>query len=120
MRFRISLTAGLLIMAAFVLACNSTEQTASNTRPTTPPTRPVASPGTTGQIPTVHADGVRRITTGELQELLAKNEAVVIDVRNDPSYAAGHIRGAKLIPYQDVVKRAAELPKDKLIVTYCS
>ena len=59
-------------------------------------------------------------TTVELRDLLAKNEAVVIDVRNEPSWAAGHIRGAKLIPFADVVKHANELPKDKLIVTYCS
>ena len=52
--------------------------------------------------------------------MLAKNEAVVIDVRSEDSYNAAHIKGAKLIPEVEVVKRSDELPKDKLIVTYCS
>lgn len=52
--------------------------------------------------------------------MLAKNEAVVIDVRNQASYDAGHIRGSKLIPEAEVVNHIDELPKDKLIVTYCS
>ena len=65
-------------------------------------------------------DGVRRITPAELSALLGKNQAVVIDVRNEASYNAGHIRGAKLIPEADIPNRVKELPKDKLIVTYCS
>lgn len=119
MRLRLSLIAILAITTALVLACNSAEKPAANTSTTV---RPAAapSPSLSGEIPTVTADGVRRVTTVELRELLAKNEAVVIDVRNEPSFAAGHIRGAKLIPFADVVKHANELPKDKLIVTYCS
>jgi rhodanese-related sulfurtransferase len=52
--------------------------------------------------------------------MLAKKEAVVIDVRNEASYEAGHIRGAKLIPHDEILNRLNELPKGKLIVTYCS
>jgi predicted sulfurtransferase len=66
------------------------------------------------------ADGIRRITVPELQELLANNEAVVIDVRNEDSYNAGHIKGARLIPVSDTLNQLNQLPKDKLIVTYCS
>ena len=42
-------------------------------------------------------DGVRRVTVNELRDLMARNEAFVIDVRNQASYDAGHIRGSKLI-----------------------
>jgi len=108
---------GLVAAAALALACNSNEKTASNV-PTA--SKPAASPAISGEIPTVNADGIRRVTTVELRDLLARHEAVVVDVRNEASYAAGHIRGAKLIPVSDILKHVNELPKDKLIVTYCS
>lgn len=66
------------------------------------------------------SDGVRRITPAELQAALARGEAVVVDVRNQDMYDRGHTQGARLIPYSDIGARAGELPRDKLIVTYCS
>jgi 3-mercaptopyruvate sulfurtransferase SseA len=65
-------------------------------------------------------DGVKRVTTAELEELMKQGKVVVVDVRNQQMYDAGHIRGAKLIPLGEVGSRAKELPKDKQIVTYCS
>jgi rhodanese-related sulfurtransferase len=41
-------------------------------------------------------------------------------VRNEASYNAGHVRGAKLIPVGEIANHLNELPKDKLIITYCS
>ena len=107
------ITGGLL-----VAGCNSPQRPVGGNAPVakSPTTSAPAAP----EIPTVHADGVRRVTTVELHDLLAKNQAVVIDVRNDASYKQGHIRGAKLIPVESVLQKADELPKDKLIVTYCS
>jgi len=61
-------------------------------------------------------DGAPRITTAELKEFACEDQAVVIDVRNEASYNAGHIRGAKLIRKQ-TFPSFSELPKDKLIVT---
>jgi 3-mercaptopyruvate sulfurtransferase SseA len=97
---------GLLVLTA----CNSAEQRASRSSPLA-----AASPAT--RTP---ADGVRRVAVAELKDLLARNEAVVIDVRNEEAYKVAHIKGAKLIPEAEVAKRSNELPKDKLIVTYCS
>ena len=65
-------------------------------------------------------DGIRRITPAELQAALARGEAVVVDVRNQEMYDRGHIQGTRLIPYSDIGGRAGELPRDKMIVTYCS
>lgn len=65
-------------------------------------------------------DGVRRITTAELEDLMNQGKVVVIDVRNQAAYDIAHIRGAKLIPVQQVGERAKELPRDKMIVTYCA
>jgi hydroxyacylglutathione hydrolase len=66
------------------------------------------------------ADGARRVTVAELKDLLTKDEAIVVDVRNQTSYDAGHIRGARLIPEAEVVNHVDEFPRNKLIVTYCS
>jgi rhodanese-related sulfurtransferase len=67
-----------------------------------------------------HADGVRRVTTTELNEMMKKNEVFVVDVRNEASFNAGHIPGAKLMPHSEILNHVDELPKNKLIVTYCS
>lgn len=96
---------GLLVLTA----CNSAEQLSKSS--------PLAGASPATKTP---ADGVRRVTVNELKDLLAENEAVVIDVRNEDSYKTAHIKGAKLIPEAEVAKRSDELPKDKLIVTYCA
>lgn len=70
--------------------------------------------------PTTYPDGARRVTIAEMEALVKENKAVVIDVRSQDAYAAGHIPGAKVIPAFDILNRINELPKDKLIITYCS
>jgi len=92
-------------------ACNSAEWRNAKTLPVSPSGAPA---------PPVTADGARRVTVTELKDLLAKDEAIVLDVRNQTSYDAGHIRGARLIPESEVVNHADEFPHNKLIVTYCS
>ena len=70
--------------------------------------------------PPAAGDGARRITPDELREALKKGKAILIDVRGAESYKAGHIKGARLIPANEIGSRLNELPKDKLIATYCS
>jgi 3-mercaptopyruvate sulfurtransferase SseA len=72
------------------------------------------------QQPAVPADGVRRVTVDELRAALEKGTVVVVDVRSAEQYKAGHIKGAIWIPGNEIVGRVKELPKNKLIVTYCS
>jgi len=101
----------LIAVAAVVFAaCNAIDHTASSQ------SKPSPSPGSD----TVYADGARRITADEMVAMVKNNEAVVIDVRNQASYDLGHIPGAKLIPAGEILNHLDELPKDKLIVTYCS
>lgn len=71
-------------------------------------------------LPAASGDGVRRVTPDEVRDLLQKGKAVLVDVRAEASYKAGHVKGALLIPLGDIEARARELPKDKMIVTYCS
>lgn len=46
---------------------------------------------------------------------------LILDVRQQSEYDAGHIEGAKLIPDNEIAKRAEkELPdKDQMILVYC-
>ena len=69
---------------------------------------------------TPYPDGARRITIDEMESLVKEGKAVVIDVRSQDAYDAGHIPGAKLIPAAEILNHLNELPKDKLIITYCS
>jgi thiol-disulfide isomerase/thioredoxin len=68
----------------------------------------------------VHADGVRRMTPEELHAAVGRGEAVVLDVRPEAQYKAGHIQGTIWIPDNEITTRFNELPRGKLIVTYCS
>lgn len=65
-------------------------------------------------------NSARRITVEELHKLWQKDEVLIVDTRNEPSFKQGHIRGAILIPTGEFASRADELPKSKMIVTYCA
>lgn len=67
-----------------------------------------------------NSDGAARIKPEEVRELLKKDKAVLVDVRPEASYKAGHIKGALNIPYSEMRERARELPRNKMITTYCS
>ena len=69
---------------------------------------------------TTYADGARRITTGELETLMKEGKVYLIDVRLEDAYNMGHIPGSHLIPAGDILKHVDKLPRDKMIVTYCS
>ena len=114
MRLMISFFALSLLGAVAQSGCNSAEQKNKNVGPIV-----ASSPGTTAPAP-VASDGARRVTVAEAKEMLDKNEAVIIDVRNQASYDTAHIRGAKLIPEAEILNHIDELPKNKLIITYCS
>jgi rhodanese-related sulfurtransferase len=47
-------------------------------------------------------------------------DVLILDVRNQDEANAGMIKGAKLIPDEDLLDRMGEVPKDKRIVTHCS
>lgn len=98
----------VLVTTAGLISCNAIDQVAKNQNKTQ------LGPETT------YADGARRVTIEELETLVKNNEAVVIDVRNQAAFDAGHIPGSKLIPAGEIVNHISELPRDKIIVTYCS
>lgn len=64
--------------------------------------------------------GLSQIGTAEATRLI-NDDALVLDVREDKEWAAGHIPNAKHIPLGQLAKRVAELEKykDKPIVVSC-
>ncbi|HEX5835986.1 MAG TPA: rhodanese-like domain-containing protein [Pyrinomonadaceae bacterium] len=99
-----------LALAGLLAACSSIHSKSTAQQA-------VSNPNVTA---TPYPDGARRITIDELEAMMKDGKAFVVDVRNQDSYDAGHIPGAKLIPSGEILNHLDELPKDKLIVTYCS
>lgn len=64
-------------------------------------------------------DGARPIEFAEFDELTRTEGVVLVDVRPESEFAAGHVDGAVNIPTADLADRMAELPKDARIVAYC-
>lgn len=64
-------------------------------------------------------DDVEAIGRKELVERLKRGDAVLIDVRPEEEYAAGHIDGARSIPLSELDRRIKELPKGREVVAYC-
>ena len=50
----------------------------------------------------------------------AKPDVIILDVRNKDEANNGMIKGAVLIPEDELAARIAELPKDKRIIVHCS
>lgn len=50
---------------------------------------------------------------------MEEGKAILLDVRPEVEYEAGHIQGALSIPLMELPSRMNNLPKDKHIVTYC-
>jgi rhodanese-related sulfurtransferase/DNA-binding transcriptional ArsR family regulator len=64
-------------------------------------------------------DGVEQIAADELAARLAKGDVVVLDVRPEAEYRAGHIPGALPAPLVSLALVAAKLPRRREIVAYC-
>jgi predicted sulfurtransferase len=76
--------------------------------------------GAAAQEGNAQGDGVRRVTPAEVRAALEKGEAVIVDVRGSGAYEAGHIKGARSMPTDQLLSRIGELPRDKMVITYCS
>jgi rhodanese-related sulfurtransferase/DNA-binding transcriptional ArsR family regulator len=65
------------------------------------------------------SDGEAELPRADLQHMLRKGEAVLIDVRPGIEFEHGHVRGALSIPIEELPSRVDELPRDRRIVAYC-
>jgi rhodanese-related sulfurtransferase len=61
------------------------------------------------------------VTPKEASVLIAEKKAVIVDVREEDEWNAGHIAGAVHIPLKQLEARSSELQqyKDKTIITQC-
>ncbi|MBT9775871.1 rhodanese-like domain-containing protein [Clostridium sp. MCC353] len=61
------------------------------------------------------------ITLDELEYYLDQGrDMTVVDLRNRASYQMGHIKGAVNIPFNEIDYNLDRLPRDKMLVLYCS
>ena len=119
MRYVLISSLVLLMALGLMVACNSNEHLIAQSPKPTPKTGQPPSQQTP-QVATNPSDAARRITADELHKLWEKNEVLVVDTRNEPSYKQSHIKGAVLIPANEFANRSSELPRNKMIVAYCT
>jgi rhodanese-related sulfurtransferase len=64
--------------------------------------------------------GLETISRAELAERLRADAVVVLDVRPEQEFRAGHVAGARPVPPAELERRLAELPEAGVeIVAYC-
>ena len=64
-------------------------------------------------------DEVETIDREALLERSARGDVVLVDMRPQVEYEAGHIDGARSIPLEELARLLTELPPDTEVVAYC-
>jgi rhodanese-related sulfurtransferase/DNA-binding transcriptional ArsR family regulator len=64
-------------------------------------------------------DDIETIDRGELAARLKRGEVIVLDVRPEAEYAAGHVAGARSVTVGELKRHLRALPKDVEVVAYC-
>jgi rhodanese-related sulfurtransferase len=64
-------------------------------------------------------ESIEELSAPELHERLMRGDVVLLDVRPEREYAAGHIAGARSAPLLALPALVADLPRRKEIVAYC-
>jgi rhodanese-related sulfurtransferase len=63
--------------------------------------------------------GIEQVSAEELERRLAADQVVLLDVRPEPEYRAGHIAGARSTPIEELPLLVTDLPRRREIVAYC-
>lgn len=63
--------------------------------------------------------GFEPVTREELRTRLRTGDVVVLDVRPEAEFRAGHIPGARSVPITELKRRLRSLAKDDTVVAYC-
>jgi rhodanese-related sulfurtransferase len=64
-------------------------------------------------------EGLEAISRDELSARLRRGDLIVLDVRPEPEFRAGHIAGARSVPVTELRRQLRSLPKDAEVVAYC-
>jgi rhodanese-related sulfurtransferase len=114
MRHTSRIAASLAVLLFASLAGAQYKQQVPSSKPAASPLIvPNAQSATTGK-------NFPRITIADAAKLHREGKAVFIDVRSNEQFTYGHIKGALTIPGSQVVKRFAEVPMQKVVITYCA
>lgn len=111
MRFAVLASFVLIVAIGILAGCTSRDGTVSQTQRLS---------GQSSQSPSPPADNARRITAADAYKLYEKGNVVVIDTRTEVAYNESHIKGAILVPVNEVAAKAKDLPHDKFILAYCT
>jgi hypothetical protein len=66
-------------------------------------------------------DKIPRVKVDDAKKMIEEGKAIIIDVRGPDAYKLSHIKGALDIPLTKLdTGEIKDLPKDKLIIAYCS
>lgn len=63
--------------------------------------------------------GLEPVRRTELARRVKRGDVVLVDVRPQVEFEAGHIAGARSVPIHELGRRLKELPKSKEVVAYC-
>lgn len=79
-------------------------------------------PSQTAQAPDlgIPFPNIVRTSVEDTKKAADSQQALIVDVRDSGSFAAGHIAGAINIPLDELESRLSELPKQSWIITYCT
>lgn len=64
-------------------------------------------------------EGLEPLAAEALHRRIQEEDVLVLDVRPEDEYAAGHVPGAVSIPLDELARRLDEIPSDQEIVAYC-
>ncbi len=71
----------------------------------------------------ISAKGLGPMTPVKAAAFLDANGVFFLDARTPEEYAAGHVKGAKNLPYEaifgDLAAAAKDYPKDAILIVYC-
>ncbi len=99
------LMAALLVLGALVSGCSSPKQ------------EPAAASAAQSKAP---AEAITNITAADLlKRVEAGEKPLIIDVREQSEWDAGHIEGASLMPLGVVDKKITSVAKDQEVVLIC-
>jgi hypothetical protein len=113
---------GLLVVAFIVFAIVLSEKrqapatTGTNQNTLSVPVI-TAQPNPTTTVP---YPAIERISVKQTKELLDNGKAVLIDTRSQASYDQSHAVGALSFPEETIDEQYTKLPKDTLLVLYCT
>lgn len=61
----------------------------------------------------------KAVTPQQLSDMVNRQDAIVLDVRDHNEFRQGHITGSVNIPVRELDKRMVELAKDKPVIVVC-